>query len=285
MLSYLHAFHAGNFADVHKHASLVLAIRMMQAKASGIACFDTHAGSALYDLTGERALKTGEADSGIRRVWACRSKLSGDDWRALLSALSSAGNDTGSLTEYPGSPIWFQRYLRQQDSLSAFELHPAEGGALADWAVRQKGGGRAGVRVFQEDGLKGLIGKLPPAQPRLLVLIDPSYEVKADYESVAATLQQAWQKCRHGVFLIWYPILAGRPDERLKAAIATGPVRKVLCSEIVLNQQPDRGMSGSGMLVVNPPWGFDARLSAMLADVAGDQCLGVMPSLDWLVPE
>lgn len=280
MLSYLHAFHAGNFADVHKHASLVLAIRMMQAKASGIACFDTHAGSASYDLEGERALKTGEAASGIHKVWQYRNRLSGDDWQVFLSELEKGKSSADSLSRYPGSPRWFCRYLRDQDTLTAFELHPAEGDTMAQWAA-----GRPRVKVFQEDGLKGMLKRLPPSQPRLLVLTDPSYEVKTDYEDVALTLARAWQKCRHGVYLIWYPVLAGRPDEKLKEALRATPVRKVLCSEITLRQSPERGMSGSGMLVVNPPWGFGDRLTEMMQAIAGDECLGITADTGWLVPE
>lgn len=280
MLSYLHAFHAGNFADIQKHAALVLAMRMMQSKPSAIACFDTHAGSASYDLDSERALKTREAASGVQRVWPFREHLGSDDWQAMLDELASGESANGQLQQYPGSPRWFCRYLRQQDSLTAFELHPAEGDTLARWAA-----GRSGIRVLQEDGLKGLLRHLPPRQPRLLVLIDPSYEVKSDYEEVAQTLSQAWQKCRHGVYLIWYPILAGRPDERLKRVISEGAVRKVLCNEITLDQPPERGMSGSGMLVVNPPWGFDGRLAAMMQAISDDECLGITSTLEWLVPE
>lgn len=280
MLSYLHAFHAGNFADVHKHASLVLAIRMMQAKASGIACFDTHAGSAHYDLTGERALKTGEAKSGIHRVWSHRNQLPGDDWQAFLTELAGSGAEVDHLTLYPGSPRWFHRYLREQDTLTAFELHPTEAGNLAQWAV-----GRARIQVIHEDGLNGMLQRLPPAQSRLLVLVDPSYEVKSEYEEVARTLARAWQKCRHGVYLIWYPILAGRPDETLKQCLRESPVRKVLCSEIKRRQTPERGMSGSGMLVVNPPWGWGDRLTDMMQAIAGEDCLDMTPDVGWLVPE
>ncbi|MDX1552212.1 MAG: 23S rRNA (adenine(2030)-N(6))-methyltransferase RlmJ [Marinobacter sp.] len=280
MLSYLHAFHAGNFADIQKHAALVLALRMMQAKPSAIACFDTHAGSASYDLGGERALKTGEAASGVQRIWPYREHLRSDDWQGMFDELATGEDKDGQLQHYPGSPLWFYRYLREQDRLTAFELHPAEGDTLVQW-----GAGRSGVRVCQEDGLKGLLRHLPPGQPRLLVLTDPSYEVKTEYEEVAVTLTRAWQKCRHGVFLIWYPMLAGSPHERLKDAISAGPVRKVLCSEIVLNQPPERGMSGSGMLVINPPWGFDNRLAAMMEAVSSHQCLDITWTMNWLVPE
>lgn len=280
MLSYLHAFHAGNFADIQKHAALVLAIRMMQAKPAGVACFDTHAGSACYDLGGERALKTGEARSGVQRVWGYRDHLHSDDWQVMIGELASGAGAKDQIERYPGSPHWFHRYLREQDSLTAFELHPTEGRSLINWAT-----GRSRIRVCQEDGLKGLIRHLPPREPRLLVLTDPSYEVKSDYEDVAQTLTQAWQKCRHGIYLIWYPVLAGNPHERLKSAICGGPVRKVLCHEVMLEQPPERGMSGSGMLVVNPPWGFDSRLAAMMEAVSGSECLGITSTMDWLVPE
>ncbi|MFO7995181.1 MAG: 23S rRNA (adenine(2030)-N(6))-methyltransferase RlmJ [Marinobacter sp.] len=280
MLSYLHAFHAGNFADIQKHSVLVLALRMMQAKPSAIACFDTHAGSAGYDLAGDRAMKTGEANAGVQKVWRCREQLQSDDWQAIIDELAAGNGRCGDLERYPGSPRWFSRYLREQDSLTAFELHPAEGETLSQWAS-----GRSGTRVCREDGLQGLLRHLPPRQPRLLVLIDPSYEVKTEYEDVAETLKRAWQKCRHGVFLIWYPILAGRPHERLKGAISEGTVRKVLCQEIMLNQPPERGMVGSGMLVVNPPWGFDARLASMMEAASDSECLGITATTDWLVQE
>lgn len=279
MLSYLHGFHAGNFADVQKHGALSLVLSMMQSKASGIACFDTHAGSALYDLHSERARKTAEADSGIQRVWQARASLTSPDWQPLLDILAQCNQGQDGLVNYPGSPAWFRQCLRPEDDLTAFELHPAEGEHLAQWA----GSGR--LRVIRQDGLAGLLRHLPPRQPRLLVLIDPSYEVKTEYQEVARTLEKAWQKCRHGVYLIWYPILASGAHEALTSAVKTGGVHKVLTSEVRLRKPPERGMTGSGLLVVNPPWGFDTRFTAMLNDVAGDQVLNLSHHMDWLVPE
>jgi len=277
MLSYLHAFHAGNFADVQKHGALTLALGMMQAKASGIACFDTHAGSALYDLAGERARKTGEADTGIQRLWEQRRALQSGDWAPVLALLESLNSGQDQLTRYAGSPAWFRNALRSSDSLSTFELHPSESQQLADWASNER------VQVLREDGLRGLLKKLPPKQPRLLALVDPSYEIKSDYADVAGTLTKAWQKCRHGVFLIWYPILTSGLQRELLEAVTRGPVRKVLRSEVHLQQPPARGMTGSGMLVVNPPWGFDDRLSGMLEGVS--EQVGIRQQMDWLVPE
>lgn len=279
MLSYLHAFHAGNFADVQKHAALTLVISMMQVKASGIAGFDTHAGSAMYNLTDERAKKTGEADRGIHKLWRAPSTRASSDWTLIWQVLDQFNGEKGSLSVYPGSPAWFRQFMRAEDSLTAFELHPTEGNQLTDWASSRQ------VRVFREDGLQGLLKRLPPKQPRLLVLIDPSYEIKSEYADVAATLIKAWQKCRHGVYLVWYPILTSGLHQGLIDAIQQSSVRKVLRSEVHLNKPPERGMIGSGVLVVNPPWGFDERLTAMLADIAGDDGLNITARRDWLVPE
>lgn len=279
MLSYLHAFHAGNFADVQKHAALTLALSMMQAKPSAIACFDTHAGSAIYNLDSQRARKTAEADAGVQKLWAHRDELQSGNWQSVIQVLSQFNAAEGPLTVYPGSPAWIRQCLRPGDSLAAFELHPTESGQLAGWAKEQA------VRVMHEDGLKGLLKQLPPRQPRLMALIDPSYEVKTEYLDVAQTLQKAWQKCRHGVYLVWYPILTSGLQDTLKQALKDSPLRKVWCSEVHLSAPPERGMTGSGMLVVNPPWGFDDRLVAMIEDITAEQVLGLSHEYGWLIPE
>lgn len=279
MLSYLHAFHAGNFADIHKHAALILALSMMQRKASSVACFDTHAGSALYRLDSERALKTGEAEDGILKLWPQRNRFVAEDWGCFLELVAAMNTEAGRLIHYPGSPAWLEHMLRPQDSLTVFELHPAEGESLERW------GRDAGVKAVRQDGLKGLLAALPPKEPRLLVLIDPSYEVKSEYAAVAATLEKAWRKCRHGVYLIWYPVLTSGLQAGLKEAVRTSGVTKVWCSEVHLNHPPERGMTGSGMLVVNPPWGFAERLGNMLEDAGEPSCLDMMQICDWLVPE
>ncbi|MCK7545782.1 23S rRNA (adenine(2030)-N(6))-methyltransferase RlmJ [Marinobacter bryozoorum] len=279
MLSYLHEFHAGNFADVHKHASLTLAMTMMQAKPSAIAGFDTHAGSAEHDLAGDRASKTGEADSGIQRVWRLRDRLQARDWSPMLAELARLNPDEGPLTRYPGSPAWFSCLQRAQDSLTAFELHSGESSRLQEWARKRR------VTVQVGDGLEGLLGALPPRAPRLLVLIDPSYEIKDDYRLVSRTLEKAWARCRHGVFLVWYPMLTSGLHQVLPDHLGGSGIRKVWHSELLLNAPPERGMTGSGMLVVNPPWGFSERLDAMIGEVSGRDGLYVKHRQGWLVPE
>lgn len=279
MLSYLHAFHAGNFADVQKHGALALVQTMMQAKSSGIACFDTHAGSAIYDLRGERARKTGEADDGVQKLWSAKDRLRSEDWKPFFEVLGGFNAGSGELSVYPGSPVWFQHFLRAGDALTLFELHPSESEQLAGWASK------APIRVLRQDGLSGLLRQLPPKQPRLLTLIDPSYEIKSDYVDVAETLGKAWQKCRHGVYLVWYPILTSGLQAQLKEAVLGTEVRKVLCSEVHLSKPPERGMKGSGLLVINPPWGFDTRLSAMMNDIGDPEALNLSHGIEWLVPE
>ncbi|GGY75353.1 23S rRNA (adenine(2030)-N(6))-methyltransferase RlmJ [Marinobacter zhanjiangensis] len=279
MLSYLHEYHAGNFADVHKHAAQVLALTMMQAKPSAIAGFDTHAGIARYDLDADRARKTAEADTGIRRVWRQRDRLSGADWQPVLGELSRLNEGSDHLRYYPGSPAWFHSLQRAQDSLTAFELHSGESSRLQQWARERR------VSVLAEDGLSGLLRQLPPRAPRLLVLMDPSYELREDYRRVADTLASAWHKCRHGVFLIWYPQLTSDLHGRLTERLASSGLRKIWHSEVRLRQPPERGMTGSGVLVVNPPWGFGDRLDAIMQEVSAPEGLGIRHCQGWLVPE
>lgn len=280
MLSYLHAFHAGNFADVQKHAALCLIHSMMQAKPSPITCFDTHAGSALYNLDDARAEKTGEAESGIQAVWSRRQALASEDWSHYLDTLTGLNPAASRLRLYPGSPAWLASRKRTDDRVVVFELHPTEQARLTDWAAD-----RGDVTVRCADGLTGLLRSLPPGTPRLLVVIDPSYEIRKDYQVVASTLVSAWQRCRHGVFLIWYPILPGNPARALLDGLKSSPVTKVLRSELELTSPPERGMSGSGLLVINPPWGFGERFERMMDEVGGEGLLNASHRLDWWVPE
>ncbi|WP_148863592.1 23S rRNA (adenine(2030)-N(6))-methyltransferase RlmJ [Marinobacter fonticola] len=278
MLSYLHAFHAGNFADVHKHLGLYIALHLMQRKATPIACFDTHGGSAHYDLTGEQARKTSEAEGGIQRVWAQRDKLKHMLWRDIWGVIGEA-DGASTIRYYPGSPAWLYGLKRQQDRITAFELHSNESTRLQQWAKTRD------VRVTAGDGFKGLLASLPPSEPRLFTLIDPPYEVKDDYATTADTVINAWKQCRHGVYLIWYPVLPGAQFETMIQRLQASPVRKVLHSQYVLDQAPARGMRGSGLLLVNPPWEWGETLQALLDEIAGSGAIAAHHRLDWAVPE
>ncbi|MCH8499830.1 MAG: 23S rRNA (adenine(2030)-N(6))-methyltransferase RlmJ [Marinobacter sp.] len=278
MLSYLHAFHAGNYADLQKHFALYATLRLMHNKATAITCIDTHAGSAVYDLTSEQARKTGEAAAGIERLWRTAGQQPLASWTDFLAAVADL-NSGDTLQRYPGSPAWFQQCQRPGDELLAFELHSNETSRLQTWAKGKP------VRVINADGFRGLLKALPPRNPRLLVLIDPPYEVKDDYLTAADTLLKAWQRCRHGVFLLWYPLLPAGLHKDMLARIQGGTMRKVLRSEVWLRDPPGRGMLGTGLLVVNPPWTLEEQLAQAINDLDHTGILPCHYQSDWLVPE
>ncbi len=264
MLSYQHAYHAGNFADVHKHLTLHAVIDHLLRKKSSITYVDTHAGRGLYPLDAAETIRLQEYREGVIPLWKVRQALTNEpllsDW---LAALASVQPDPSRLTHYPGSPWWMGHRLRTGDRQWLFELHPGEHEHLAQQAFSEA------VERIHGDGLKGLLQRLPVKTPRLCVLIDPSYERKAEYLEVAETLLAAMHKARHAVVLVWYPLLpAGRHRELLEG-LRDGGLRKIWYSEFT-RQSPtegQRGMVGSGMLVVNPPWGLGERLAAAMAPV------------------
>lgn len=280
MFSYLHAFHAGNLADVHKHLGLFLALSLMQRKETPVACFDTHAGSALYDLTSEEARKTAESERGIQALWQVRNQLQDPAWQAFFAVVDEVNGGQAALRHYPGSPAWFARLRREQDKVTAFELHPRESSRLETW------GKQHAVRVYIEDGFAGLLRCLPPQEPRLCVLIDPPYEVKQDYRKVVDTLTTAWRRCRHGVFMIWYPILRERYQDALIRGIEQSALQKVLHSELRFDPPPTGpGMLGSGLLIVNPPWHWEDQMRSLLSQALPLWGVGAQHQLQWLIPE
>ncbi len=264
MLSYQHAYHAGNFADIHKHLTLHGVIDHLLRKESPITYIDTHAGRGRYPLDAAETTRLQEYQEGVVPLWAARGAREGGpllvEW---LEALAAAQPDPRRLTHYPGSPWWMGHRLRARDQQWLFELHPGEHEHLSRQPLP------AAVQRIHGDGLKGLRERLPVRTPRLCVLIDPSYERKEEYLEVAETLLAAMRKARHAVVLVWYPLLpAGRHRELLEA-VRDGGLRKVWYGEFT-RQAPgegERGMYGSGMLVVNPPWGLDERLAEAMAPV------------------
>lgn len=277
MLSYQHAYHAGNFADVHKHLAVFSVINHFLRKENAVTYVDTHAGRGLYPLAAEQTSRLKEYRQGVERIWQARGRLDENpllaDW---LSHLASAQSGK-QLERYPGSPWWLSHRLRDQDRLCLFELHPGEhdhlasqdlpAQALSTWTLS------ANVRRIHGDGLAGLLGRLPVDSPRLCVLIDPSYELKNEYAQVADCLRQALRKARHGVMLAWYPLLpAGRHQVLLDDLAASG-IRKIWRSELRLHEPNEsHGMYGSGLVIINPPWGLDKVLNEAFEAVA--TCLG-----------
>lgn len=264
MLSYQHAYHAGNFADVHKHLTLHAAIDHLLRKSSNITYIDTHAGRGSYPLDAAETSRLQEYREGVIPLWKARPALAREpllgDW---LAALEHAQPSPSRLTHYPGSPWWMGHRLRRGDRQWLFELHPGEHEHLARQPFPEA------VERIHGDGLKGLRQRLPVKTPRLCVLIDPSYERKVEYLEVAETVLEAMRKARHAVVLVWYPLLPAGHHRELLERIRDGGLRKVWYGEFT-RQAPaegQRGMVGSGMLVINPPWGLDERLAAAMAPV------------------
>ncbi|MFG6158603.1 23S rRNA (adenine(2030)-N(6))-methyltransferase RlmJ [Halomonas sp. 1390] len=264
MLSYQHAYHAGNFADVHKHLTLFAVIDHFLRKKSSVTYMDTHAGRGLYPLAAEETARLQEYREGVARLWQARERLKSDpllgDW---LTALSRVQSRAGGLDHYPGSPWWLSARLREQDRLMLFELHPGEHGHLARQVLPDN------VQRVHGDGLQGLVKGLPVPSPRLCVLVDPSYERKEEYAEVAEAVCQAMRKARHAVVLVWYPLLPAGRHRDLLEGLRDGGVRKIWRSELRLRepQEGARGMVGSGMLVINAPWGLEERLEAAMAEI------------------
>ena len=244
MLSYQHLYHAGNLADVHKHATLAWMLDYMAAKPKPISYIETHAGRGLYDLASPEARKTGESETGIARL---EPRLPADHpYRKILAETRARHGATA----YPGSPLVAALSLRPTDTLRLAELHPQEYAQL-----------RAAMRpypaeVLQRDGWDFALAATPPTPRRGLMLIDPSFEVKAEYARAAKVIPQLARKWNVGVIALWYPILAEAPHETMLAALRAA-LPDIFVSEIRF--PPARAghrMQGSGLAVVNPPWGL-----------------------------
>lgn len=251
MLSYRHAFHAGNHADVLKHLVQVLVLQyLVQKEGKPLRYIDTHAGAGSYDLRKAFASKNSEYDTGISRLWQR------DDLPAPLAAyvdLVRNYNSTAELRYYPGSPAIAAAILHSNHRLNVFELHPDDAVRLERWAARDRR-----VRMQQEDGFFALNGILPPIEKRALVMLDPSYEIKTDYTRAIAVLQSALKKFATGVYALWYPLLARDEVGTLVRKLEALPAKTLLVELPV--QAEGKSLYGSGMFVVNPPWVLEQQL-------------------------
>jgi len=280
MLSYRHAFHAGNHADVLKHLVLTRTLLALQRKPAALCYIDTHAGAGHYDLGSGMALKVAEFEQGIARILA-RSDIPTlvEPWLEAVRRL----NPDGELRHYPGSPAVARHFMRPQDRMLLIEKHPTDHALLMKYFGHQPR-----CRVLQDDAWVTLKAQLPPPEKRGIVLIDPSYELKSDYRQTVETLQQAHDRWGNGVYLLWYPLLARRETVRMLDRISTTGIRRVLRVALAVRGADSGGLWGSGMLIVNPPWQLDTELQTILPWLT--QALEVPPgirgtSLDWLVPE
>jgi len=240
MLSYQHVYHAGSPADLHKHAALAALIALMTRKARPITVMESHAGRGLYDLSGPEAAKTGEAARGIARV----APPPGPFAEALSAARATAGP-----AGYPGSPLVARTLLRPQDRLILCELHPGEHAALAAAMAGP------GVEIHRRDGHAGLPALAPPATRRGLALIDPSYEVKAEYARTVETALALVARWPAGAVLVWYPVLPAGRHAALVEALTRARLPGTLQAEVAFADPPPRGMTGSGLIGLNLPHG------------------------------
>ncbi|MCP8895674.1 23S rRNA (adenine(2030)-N(6))-methyltransferase RlmJ [Shinella daejeonensis] len=264
-MNYRHIYHAGNFADVLKHAVFARLITYMQGKDKAFRVLDTHAGTGLYDLSSEEAQKTGEWREGIGRL------LDGDmpaDAAALLAPYLEAVrtlNPQGGLTYYPGSPKLARLLFRPQDRLSAMELHPDDHETL-----RRLFDGDFQSRVTQLDGWLALGAHLPPKEKRGIVLVDPPFEIEGEFERLAEGLEKAWRRFSGGVYCLWYPLKKGAPVSAFHKALKQTGIPKILCAELsVRSDRHTTGLAGSGLIVVNPPYTLKADLDTLLPFLKG----------------
>lgn len=249
MLSYRHAFHAGNHADVIKHLTLVLTLDYYKVKEKPFVYFDTHAGSGLYKLSAATTQQTREYERGILPVWQAAHNAPAE-LQLYLATIRQLNEGTQTLQYYPGSPWLAATLLRPMDQLRLFELHPSDYQALKQGVGADK---RAQIR--KEDGLAGLIGLLPPTTRRGVTLIDPSYELKEDYTLVISTLTKARKRFATGTYLLWYPVIKRQHVTKMVRALQQAAIPNVIQIELCIRADNEQlGMTGSGLFVVNPPW-------------------------------
>lgn len=257
MLSYRHAFHAGNFADVLKHSVLTLVLDYMTRKEKGFCYLDSHSGAGMYQLTDEYAQKTGEYKNGIEKI--INDDSAPEALQPYLSLIKSL-NLQSDLEVYPGSPGIAKAFMRRQDSTHLFELHPTDIQHLEDFCQRWRK-----VFVKQTDGYKGVLGLLPPPSRRGVVLIDPPYELKEDYQRAVKTIIKAYSKFATGTYIIWYPVVNRHFIEHMEKDFTSSDVKNLLQVEFCLESDSDEyGMTGTGLFIVNPPWELAKQLEDIL---------------------
>jgi 23S rRNA (adenine2030-N6)-methyltransferase len=286
-MNYRHAFHAGNFADVHKHAVLARIVAHLRQKPAAFRIIDSHAGAGRYDLLADEATRGDEWRDGIGRIW--NRPFGGKDAaaNALLAPFIeavAACNREPSLRTYPGSPLIARYLLRPQDRLIACEVEPR---ASTQLAAALRGDARAKALVI--DGWTAIGAYVPPKERRGLVFIDPPFEDAADFTRLSATLSSAHRKWPTGIYLAWYPITTRDAPDALVRRLQRLAIAKILRCE--LSVQPpaaDAGLAGSGLIVVNPPFTLEADLQVLLPALGRSLGRGVpapAPRIDWVVAE
>jgi 23S rRNA (adenine2030-N6)-methyltransferase len=261
MLSYQHIYHAGNLADIHKHAFLAWMLAYLTRKDKPLSYIETHAGRGLYHLDATEAVKTQEAAAGVNRI--LRDGAFPAD-HPLVRIIDKVRDQHGE-TAYPGSPMIAAMSLREQDHINLAELHPQEHDALADAMLM------FAARVRQQDGYEMAMSLCPPTPRRGLMLIDPSYELAADYKELPRRIAKMHKAWNVGVIALWYPILTSAAHVPMLNALEDAGLAGALRHEVRFPPAREgHRMIGSGMFVVNAPYGLSdeaKRLDRVFADL------------------
>jgi 23S rRNA (adenine2030-N6)-methyltransferase len=282
-MNYRHAYHAGNFADVVKHAVMCRVLVHLREKPAAFRIIDTHAGAGRYDLAGLEAGKTQEWRDGIDRLR--RAELAAP-LRALLAPYLdavAAFNPNGGLKTYPGSPLLAKALLRRQDRLIACELEPQAAAALQNELA-----GDARAKAIVIDGWTALTAYVPPVERRGVVLVDPPFEQPGEFPRLVQGLAAAHRKWPTGVYLLWYPIKDQAEVAAFARSLSRLGIAKILRVELTLpTAVPDEGLRGSGLIAVNPPWTLHDELKVLLPALAAVMSRGPAGAgtLDWLTGE
>ena len=259
-MNYRHIYHAGNFADVFKHVALTRLLVYSQRKESAFRVLDTHAGIGLYDLTSEEAQKTGEWREGIGRLLGAEIPDAVVELLAPYLDCVRTLNHDGSIRRYPGSPKLTRTLMRKQDRLSAMELHDADFETLSALFS-----GDHQVRVTKLDGWLTLASHLPPKERRATILVDPPFEKDGEFDRLITGLAKAYRRFATGTYCLWYPIKKGSPIREFHAALEALNIPKILCAELsVRSDRTTEGLTGSGMIFVNPPYTLKQELHQIL---------------------
>ncbi|WP_448213427.1 23S rRNA (adenine(2030)-N(6))-methyltransferase RlmJ [Colwellia sp. MEBiC06753] len=269
MLSYRHAFHAGNFADVLKHSVLRYVLEYMTKKDKGFSYIDTHSGAGMYQLYSEYAQKTGEYKQGIALL-TNQAQLPEllNDYVLQITQLNqleqhALEHSTSELAVYPGSPGIAKAILRKQDNAKLFELHNTDVKLLEEYCQNWRQ-----ATVLHQDGYKGLQKQLPPPTRRAVVLIDPPYEIKTDYPNAVDAIINGYKKFATGTYILWYPVVNRHYIDAMEQQFKASTVKNVLQVELLIQPDSDGyGMTGTGLFIVNPPWQLNDLLAESLPEL------------------
>jgi 23S rRNA (adenine2030-N6)-methyltransferase len=274
-MNYRHAYHAGNFADVMKHTALVAVLLHLRKKQAPFAVIDTHAGRGLYDLSGTEAGKTGEARQGIASLGD--APAGNEVLQTYLDTARSFGSGT-----YPGSPLIAAHLLRPQDRLVAIEKHPEECEALTTALKPFRK-----TRAVCADGYERLVALLPPQERRGAILIDPPFEAPDEFAQMADALGNALRRFATGIYLLWFPIKTKSDADALSGEVLARGATKLLRLQLDVGASAEGRLTQTGLLIVNPPYGFDAQMREALSALAAPLGRGrpAQWSVEWLAGE